>query len=108
MAPMPKVPTTPAARAASVFLLLEPARQKCLRRSLRDMPMPLSVTHTCWGFDIDINTRREFVTQMLPLQYGIERVLYILSQQRERRRINLCRKHFDHSTDFDGKRNALR
>ena len=44
IAPMPNVPTTPAARASSVFLVLDPARQKWLRRSARVMPNPLSET----------------------------------------------------------------
>ena len=46
MAPMPNVPTTPAALAASVFLPLLPAYQKLVSISLAVMPIPLSVTVT--------------------------------------------------------------
>lgn len=42
IAPIPKVPTTPAACASGVFLLLEPAFQKFFLSSSTDMPFPLS------------------------------------------------------------------
>src|SRR6266581_4367102 len=59
-APIPKVPTTPAERASSVFFPLAPARQKLFWTSAKVIPIPLSST---------LISRFEIVTEIVGAKF---------------------------------------